>query len=279
MESKEKSLQHERNLERLKALRPIDDDFMRCLFRNNIPLTQELIDAIFPAEGLQIRTVETQADLKHLTGPRSLLLDILASDAQDNKYNIEIQRSDKGAGAKRARYHSSALDVDLLKKKQDFDSLPITYIIFITESDLFEQGYSTYHIERMIRETNEPFNDDAYIIYVNGQYRGSDALGGLMHDFSCSDWRDMKNKMLAEATRELKETEKGVDTMCRILEEMCSEARAEGRAEGIEMERRNTVFRMFKRGDDYQSIIDLTNVPYETIDAWYKEYIAQTNQK
>ena len=36
---------------------------------------------------------------------------------------------------------------------------------------------------------------------------------------------------------------------------------------------------MFKRGDDYQSIIDLTNVPYETIDAWYKEYIAQTNQK
>ena len=92
-------------------------------------------------------------------------------------------------------------------------------------------------------------------------------------------WRDMKNKTLAEATRELKETEKGVDTMCRILEEMCSEARAEGRAEGIEMERRNTVFRMFKRGDDYQSIIDLTNVPYETIDEWYKEYIAQTNQK
>ena len=42
----------------------------------------------------------------------------------------------------------------------------------------------------------------------------------------------MKNKTLAEATRELKETEKGVDTMCRILEEMCSEARAEGRAEG-----------------------------------------------
>ncbi|MDD5832119.1 MAG: PD-(D/E)XK nuclease family transposase, partial [Clostridiales bacterium] len=249
MESKEKSLQHERNLERLKALRPIDDDFMRCLFRNNIPLTQELIDAIFPTEGLRIRTVETQADLKHLTGPRSLCLDILASDARDKKYNIEIQRSDKGAGAKRSRYHSGALDVDLLKKKQDFDSLPTTYVIFITENDYFKQGLSMYHIERMIRETNEPFNDEAHIIYVNGQYRGSDALGGLMHDFSCSDWRDMKNKTLAEATRELKETEKGVDTMCRILEEMCNEARAEGRAEGmakgIEMERRNTVFRMF----------------------------------
>ena len=58
-----------------------------------------------------------------------------------------------------------------------------------------------------------------------------------------------------------------------------AEGMAEGMAKGIEMERRNTVFRMFKRGDDYQSIIDLTNVPYETIDEWYKEYIAQTNQK
>ena len=275
----DKSVQHEQYLKRLQALRPIDDDFMRCLFRNNIPLTQELIDAIFPTEGLRIKTVETQADLKHLTGPRSLCLDILASDAQDKKYNIEIQRSDKGAGSKRARYHSSALDVDLLKKKQDFDSLPTTYVIFITENDHYNHELSMYHIERVIQETNDPFNDEAHIIYVNGQYRGDDALGELMHDFSCSDWREMKNEKLADATRGLKETEEGVNTMCRILEEMCDEAVAKGEAKGEAKAIRNVVFRMFKKGNDYQTIIDATDMPYETIDEWHKEYISQTNQK
>lgn len=35
------------------------------------------------------------------------LLDIHAVDTVGKKYNIEVQRADKGAGAKRARYNSS----------------------------------------------------------------------------------------------------------------------------------------------------------------------------
>ena len=33
-----KSLEHSLDLARLRGLRPIDDDFMRCIFRDNIPL-------------------------------------------------------------------------------------------------------------------------------------------------------------------------------------------------------------------------------------------------
>ena len=29
--------QHQEDLQRLRDLRPIDDDFMRCLFKDNIP--------------------------------------------------------------------------------------------------------------------------------------------------------------------------------------------------------------------------------------------------
>lgn len=32
--------QHQEDLRRLYALRPIDDDFMRCLFKDNIPLAE-----------------------------------------------------------------------------------------------------------------------------------------------------------------------------------------------------------------------------------------------
>lgn len=33
-----KEYEHQADLQRLKGLRPIDDDFMRCLFKNNIEL-------------------------------------------------------------------------------------------------------------------------------------------------------------------------------------------------------------------------------------------------
>ena len=36
----------QRNLQRLRLLRPIDDDFMRCMFKDNIPLAQLVLRII-----------------------------------------------------------------------------------------------------------------------------------------------------------------------------------------------------------------------------------------
>ena len=48
-----------------------------------------------------------------------------------------------------------------------------------------------------------------------------------MHDFHCKKADDMKNKLLAERARYLKEDEKGVKHMCRIMEQMAKEERLE----------------------------------------------------
>ena len=50
--------------------------------------------------------MQGQYDVKNLQG-RSVRLDILAVDNNNEVYNIEVQRSDKGVGVKRARYNSS----------------------------------------------------------------------------------------------------------------------------------------------------------------------------
>ncbi len=42
----EKEKNKEQNLEILKKLRPIDDDFMRCIFKDNIELTQVVLRII-----------------------------------------------------------------------------------------------------------------------------------------------------------------------------------------------------------------------------------------
>ena len=63
-------------------------------------------------------------------------------------YNVEGQRSDSGAVAKRARYNSSLLDANLTRKGDAYDTLNETYVIFITENDVLRGGLPVYHINR-----------------------------------------------------------------------------------------------------------------------------------
>lgn len=135
---------------------------------------------------------------------------MFAHDAEKRPYNIEIQRADKGAGARRARYNSALIDAKESLPGDDTEKLPETYVIFITENDMMNLEKPLYHIERTVQESGKLFDDGAHIIYVNGKYRGHDPIGSLMHDFSCTKADEMNSKILAKKVRYLKETEKGV---------------------------------------------------------------------
>jgi hypothetical protein len=112
------------------------------------------------------------------------------------------------------------MDIENLDAGQDFDELPDTYTIFITETDFFGMGEALYPIERMNLQTGKQFEDGEHILYVNGEYRGESELGKLMHDFNCTDADDMNFELLAERTRYFKETPEGVKEMCKAMEEM-----------------------------------------------------------
>lgn len=51
-----------------------------------------------------------------------------------------------------------------------------------------------------------------------------DAIGKLMHDFNCTDEKDMYYPILAEKVKCIKETEGGNATMCKMMEDMRNEA-------------------------------------------------------
>ena len=226
----EKRLQ---DLERLRRLRPIDDDFMRCLFKDNIPLVELVLRILTGKPDLVIIDCQTQKDMKRLAGARSICLDAYGADSSGKKYDIEIQREDRGAEPQRARYHSSVMDVENLDAGQKFSELPDTYTIFITEKDFYGMGKPVYSIERTIRETGKAFEDGAHILYVNGEYRGDSDIGRLMHDFNCTNAGEMNFELMAERTRYLKENPEGVSQMCKVIEEMRREEREAGMKEGL----------------------------------------------
>ena len=222
--------QKERDLQRIAEFRLLDDDFMTRVFDGALEETAHVLSIIL---GFRVTVLEvrTQYHMKSLSG-RSARLDIYAKDGNNRRFNVEIQRSDKGAGVKRARFNSSLIDANLLNAGTKDYPLPEVYVIFITENDVMGAGLGLYHIERKILELDELFDDGEHIIYVNAQLDDDSELGRLMHDFRCKKADDMYNHDLAEKVRFFKETEKGVQVMCKLMEDMRNEAEAKGRAEG-----------------------------------------------
>lgn len=231
---------HQEDLQRLRGFRLMDDDFMTKCFEGEPACIELVLQIIMEKADLKVLDVRTQVFVENLL-ERSVRLDILATDARGTKYNIEIQRSDKGAGYKRARYHSSMMDVNLLEKSEDFDVLPETYVIFITANDVIGEGKPVYRVGRCILDSGKIFEDGTHILYVNGAFRGDSAIGRLMHDFACTNPSDMNYNVLADRVRYFKESKEGVATMCKVIEDMRKQERAEGRAEGRAEERVDSI--------------------------------------
>lgn len=265
--------QHKKNLERLAKLRPIDDTFMRELFRNDLPLAQLVLRIIMKKDDLILTEEETQYDMKRLLGARSVCLDVLAVDSEGRRYDIEIQRADKGAAPKRARYHSSVMDTEFLDAGHNFDDLPITYVIFITENDVRGQGRPIYFFSRSDEDTGEPFGDDEHIIFVNSSYQNDDDnsdLAKLIHDLKCSNADEMRITQLAEKTRYYKENPKGVSNMCRVMEELKEETMFETSC--------RTAIRLLRMGKlSVEDIAEGIDLPLETVKELAEKYVKSVN--
>ena len=164
---------HTRALQIIKRWRLMDDDFMKRCLKNNIPAVECILRIIMEQPDLHVLSVTIEDTIPSLLG-HGIRMDVHAVDSAGTEYDIEVQRSDKGAGARRARFNSSLLDLNSLKKGNTYDQLPESYVIFITENDIFKAGLARYHINRIIEELSRPFNDGEHIIYVNGDYHGSD---------------------------------------------------------------------------------------------------------
>lgn len=218
---------HQEDLQRLRGFRLLDDDFFTKCFEGNTECIELVLRIVLDMPDLDVLDVRTQVFVENLLN-RSVRLDVLATDSIGRKFNIEIQRADKGAGRKRARYNSSMMDANLLEKGGDFNNLPETYVVFITENDVMGKGKPLYQIERCILGTSERFEDGSHILYVNGTYRDKSPIGKLMHDFSCTNPEDMYYGVLADRVKFLKESKEGIAVMCKAMEDMRNQTLKEG---------------------------------------------------
>ena len=156
------------------------------------------------------------------------------------------------------------IDANVTEPGEKLENLVETYVIFITERDVLGKGKPIYHIDRVIKETGENFGDEAHILYVNGEYRDESPIGTLMHDFSCTNAKDIKYRTLAERVRYFKEDEKGVAAMCKAMEDMRDEAALAARL----AERKEVASRLLKKGAmSFEEIAEISQLSVEEVRA------------
>lgn len=241
----------------IQRFRLIDDTFFNVCFDNYIEGMQLLLRIFFGRDDLVVKYVVAQRSTDNLYG-RGVRFDVLAEDSEGKIYDCEVQRANKGAIPRRARYNGSMMDARELAKGEEYSKLPETWVIFITENDIYGAGFPLYHVERIVQELQRPFDDGAHILYVNGANRDDTPLGRLMQDFFCENPEQMNYKELAERADYFKAGAEGVNTMCELMEKFGEKKMEEGRLEGrLEGQRRML--------DMARSLVAL-NVPLDVIE-------------
>ena len=236
----------------------MDDTFFHTCLKDCPSGMEWILRIILDDPELTVLEMHTQEDAPNLYG-REVIFDVFVRDAQGKEYDVEVQRNDKGAAPRRARYNASLMDTMNVAKGTEWKDLPPAIVIFITEHDILKGGEPIYHVERTVRELKgKRFEDDAEIIYVNGTIRDDTPLGRLMQDFACKDPKEMHAEVLAERMNYFKSNEHGVMTMCGIMEKIHekgrAEGKAEGRAEGIAEKTVRTIRNQLKRHVAYADI-------------------------
>ena len=235
----------------VKNLRLMDDTFMSTCLENAPECIELILQIILGKKDSKVVKSQTEYPIKSLQG-RGVRFDVFARDSEGKEYDIEIQRADKGAEPKRARYNSALLDANALKSSEDFDKLRDTYVIFITENDVMGRGQDVYSYLRIEETNGDRLRDGTHIIYVNGAAQSTTDIGKLMHDMRCRDAAEMYFEILKKRVSQFKNSEEGRRIMCKAVEEFAerraAESEARGKREGKRENMLATAKRMLKDG-------------------------------
>ena len=233
----------------------MNNKFMNKVFENNIPAAELLLRIILKNDKIKVKEVKVQNFIQNLYG-HSAQMDILAQDEAGVYFNVEVQRSDEGAPAKRARFYSSLLDSNLLKAGKQYEQLPVTYVNFITENDVLQGNLPLYDIDRVIKQNGADFGDGTHIVYEDDT-----PLGRLMQDFYCKDPARMHYSELAAKCGYWKNVKESEADMQDIIEQYAEKRAQKAVAKAEREKNKELVIKLSCKGmsvEEIANILDIT---------------------
>ena len=220
---------------------------------------QHILRILTEMKDLIVLEVRSQYRMSKITS-HDAILDILAEDGCGNLFSVEIQRADTVDHARRIRFYGAMIDSEYLMKGKTYAGLPDVYIMYISETDLWKGGCTSYPVEKYLGNTKMPYDDGQHILYVNAAINDGSKTACLMQYFKTADPEDMSQGDLSKRIHFLKCEEGGYEIMCEVSEKIFAEGRAEGKTEGEKIgeeriNRLNTFLLQEKRFEDLERSI------------------------
>ena len=147
----------------------ISNDFLFGKVMQDAELCKELLQRILPELDIDhVEYPELQKTIQEDFDAKGIRLDVYVNDGKETVYDIEMQAVTSKCLPRRTRYYQSMIDLQLIDKGQDYDTLNNSYIIFICLSDLFGKGLYRYTFENVCEEDSAvTLNDGAKKIFLN----------------------------------------------------------------------------------------------------------------
>ena len=232
---------HKEDLQRLRGFRLLDDDFMSKVFEDKA-CAEFLLQIILQRHDLKVQSVQGQYDIKNLQG-RSIRLDILAVDSNNRIYNIEIQRSDRGADAKREtntmpqwagsswyflRYVDSHNDKELVSKEKADKYLPVDMYIGGVEHAVLHLLYSRFYTKFLYDIGVIDFDEPFHKLFNQGMITGKNGIkmskskgnvispDDLVRDYGCDSLR-MYELFVGPPELDAEWDDRGIEGVYRFL--------------------------------------------------------------
>ena len=181
---------------------------------------------------------------------KGVRLDIYAQDANHTHYNVEIQVHRKKALGKRSRYYHSQIVMEALERGEDYEGIPLTFVIFVCDFDPFDQELYCYTFKNVCSENPDVrLEDGSCTIFLNTKGKNDAEVPSELVRFlkfvtagleeSERDFQDELVRRFQKTIREIK-TDREMGERYMIFEEMLCEEKQEGMQEGrLEATREN----------------------------------------
>ena len=147
--------------------------------------------------------------------------------------NIEVQTADSDNHQRRVRYNGAILTTNITVPGIRFEKVPDVCVVFISKFDIFSGNRPLYHVDRVVRETQNIVDNGFEEVYVNTKVKDDSEVSELMEVFVNDNAYNSKFPKTSDIKRRYKKTEGGLNTMCEIMEKLRNEAKTEGKLETL----------------------------------------------
>lgn len=227
-------------LKKIQTMNLFHNTFISVVFKDK-GACLHLIQVLMNNPTLKILQFRSQNIIPQLIS-HGAQLDVLAEDEDGKIYEIEIQRLEEPAPARRIRFYSSVIDSELLRKGVNYNQLPEVYLFYITQKDIWQQGQTVYKVKQTLSSSIKdiPYDNGLHTIFINAEINDGSKLAQLMQYFKTAKVGDTSQGALSDYVNMLKSPKGGKKIMDEFMKELAEyyhdvafkEGEAQGKANG-----------------------------------------------